>query len=446
MTHIHNPIIWADVPDVDVIRVGNAFYMVSTSMHSMPGCPIMRSYDLKHWELVSYVFDRLEEAEGNNLENGKNIYGKGSWAACLRYVNGYFYCLFNSNDAGHAYIFRTKDAESSNWERFPLKASLHDPAILIDGDKRYVLYSNGDIRIVEMREDMLDVIPETDRLFFESEREGMGLRAEGGHAYKIGHYYYGIYIEWPREGKRRRRVVAYRWQKFDGPIEHKIVLDDDMGYHNAGVAQGGLIDLPDDKGWVAMLFQDHGAVGRIPCLVPVTFVDDWPILGIDGKVPENFDIDLEDVIEQDGTNAPDAEKKSILLNENYMLSGSDSLNHDLNILSNKWQWNHNPDDSLWSFKKHKGCLRLENGHITDCVLQARNTLTQRTYGPKCNANVHLCTEGMKDGDSAGLVALQGLFGLIGIRCSKTQDGSLSKKIVMCINDGDKKEKWSQKQK
>ena len=148
MTHIHNPIIWADVPDIDVIRIDKTFYMVSTSMHSMPGCPIMRSYDLKHWEIVSYVFDRLAEKEGNNLENGKNIYGKGSWAASLRYANGYYYCLFNSNDDGHAYIFRTKDIESSNWEKYPLKCSLHDPGILVDDGKSYVIYSNGDIRIV----------------------------------------------------------------------------------------------------------------------------------------------------------------------------------------------------------------------------------------------------------------------------------------------------------
>ncbi|MCR5329873.1 MAG: glycoside hydrolase 43 family protein [Lachnospiraceae bacterium] len=431
MTHIHNPIIWADVPDVDVIRVENTFYMVSTSMHSMPGCPVMRSYDLKHWEIVSYVFDRLEEADGNNLENGSNIYGKGSWAASLRYVNGYFYCLFNSNDAGHAYIFRTRDAESSNWERFSLKASLHDPAMLVDGEKCYILYSNGDIRLVEMTEDMLDIKPETDRLFFESQREGMGLRAEGGHAYRIGDWYYGIYIEWPREGNCRRRVVAYRWRSFEGPVEHRVVLDDDMGYHNAGVAQGGLIDLPDNKGWVAMLFQDHGAVGRIPCLVPVTFEDDWPVMGVNGKVPEDFDIDLEEIPCPDAQGQDDARSKKdkICLTENYMLSGSDDLNHDLNILSPKWQWNHNPDDSLWSFKKHKGCLRLENGHLTDGILQARNTLTQRTYGPGCVAKVHLDTEGMKDGDRAGLVALQGLFGLIGVRCSALPDGSREKKMT-----------------
>lgn len=435
MTHIHNPVIWADVPDIDVIRVDKTFYMVSTSMHSMPGCPIMRSYDLKHWEIVSYVFDRLSEKEGNNLENGKNIYGKGSWAASLRYAKGYFYCLFNSNDDGHAYIFRTKDIESSNWERFPLKCSLHDPGILIDGDKSYVVYSNGDIRIVEMTDDMLDVKPETDRAFFSAQKEGIGLRAEGCHAYRIGDFYYGIFIEWPAEGNRRRRVVVYRWKSFDGPFESKVVLDDDMGYHNAGVAQGAITDLPDGKGWVAMLFQDHGAVGRIPCLMPLTFEDGWPMPGINGKVPEDFEIDLEDALES----IKDPEKREAA-SDNYILSGSDELNHDLNILSKKWQWNHNPDNELWSFKKRKGCLRLENGHLANTVVQARNTLTQRTYGPKCSAEVHMELQGMKDGDRAGLVALQGQFAMIGIRCFTDDEGKNAKKIVMCVNGGDYEEK------
>ncbi len=431
MTKIHNPAIWADVPDIDIIRVGRAFYMVSTSMHSMPGCPIMRSYDLKHWEIVSYVFDRLEEAEGNNLENGKNIYGKGSWAASLRYVNGYFYCLFNSNDAGHAYIFRTGNAEESNWERFDLKSYMHDPGMLVDNGKTYVLYGNGDIRIVEMTDDMLDIKPETDREFFSSPKEGMGLRAEGCHAYRIGDMYYAFYIDWPRTGHCRRRVVVYRWKSFDGPVENKVILDDDMGYHNAGVAQGGIVDLPDGKGWAAFMFQDHGAVGRIPFILPLKFEDGWPVIGESGKVPEDFGIDLEDALES----IPDPEKRAAAA-ENYMLSGSDDFDHDQNILDLKWQWNHNPDNSKWSFLKRKGRLRLENGHITDSILRARNTLTQRTYGPKCSGETHIDLGGMKDGDSAGIAAIQGQFGLIGARCFTDNDGRLKKKLVMCVNAND----------
>ena len=57
---IQNPMLWADVPDPDVIRVGDTFYLVSTTMHLMPGAPIMKSKDLKNWETVGYIFDRLD--------------------------------------------------------------------------------------------------------------------------------------------------------------------------------------------------------------------------------------------------------------------------------------------------------------------------------------------------------------------------------------------------
>lgn len=77
---VTNPILWADVPDPSVIRVDDIYYMVSTSMHSMPGCPIMKSKNLKDWEIINYVFQTLEDNDAHNLMNGQHIYGKGSWA------------------------------------------------------------------------------------------------------------------------------------------------------------------------------------------------------------------------------------------------------------------------------------------------------------------------------------------------------------------------------
>ncbi|MCR5684735.1 MAG: glycoside hydrolase 43 family protein [Lachnospiraceae bacterium] len=438
MTSIHNPVIWADVPDNDVIRVGNSFYMVSTSMHSMPGGPIMHSYDLQHWEIVSYIFDKLADNDGHNLKNGKSVYGKGSWASSLRQAGGYFYCLLNSNDLGHAFMFRTKDIESSGWERYEIPAMLHDPAILVDDDRTYVLYGNGDIRIVEMTQDMLGIKPETDRLFFTGRSENMLLRAEGGHAYKIDGRYYGLYIDWPKDGTFRRRVICYRWDSFDGPIEEKVLLDDDMGFHNRGVAQGAIFDLPDGKGWAAMLFQDHGAVGRIPFVLPVSWADGWPVIGDDGRIPEDFEVDLPDAAQKIAPEASDEERTAII-RDLFQLSGSDNFNHDLNILSSKWQWNHNPDNDLWGFDYRKGYLRLRNGHIADSIVEARNTLTQRTYGPRCSCSTHLELKGLKDGDRAGLTALQGNFGLIGVR-AYADGGSIRKKLVMCVNGGEYREK------
>ena len=104
-----NPIIYSDYPDPDVIRVGDTYYMVSTTMHFMPGCVILRSYDLIHWETASYVYEALEETQGERLTDGKGVYGKGMWAASLRYRNGTFYVCFVANDTGKTYLYTSKD-------------------------------------------------------------------------------------------------------------------------------------------------------------------------------------------------------------------------------------------------------------------------------------------------------------------------------------------------
>ena len=107
------------------------------------------------------------------------------------------------------------------------------------------------------------------RLLFSTPSKNMRLRCEGCRAYKLNGYYYLLFIEWPFDGYGRRRVVCYRSKELLGSYERKILLDDDMGYRNQGVAQGAIIDTPEGE-WYSILFQDHGAVGRIPYLIPVS--------------------------------------------------------------------------------------------------------------------------------------------------------------------------------
>src|SRR5215218_11095910 len=87
----HNPLIWADVPDIAIIRVGKTYYMSSTTMHLSPGLPIMKSTDLVNWSMASYAYETLADNEALRLENGKNAYSKGSWASSLRFHDGVFY-------------------------------------------------------------------------------------------------------------------------------------------------------------------------------------------------------------------------------------------------------------------------------------------------------------------------------------------------------------------
>lgn len=411
---ITNPIMWSDVPDVDVIRVGSIFYMVSTSMHTMPGCPIMKSVNLKDWEIVNYVYDTFENNDGHRLLDGRGIYGKGSWAASLRYKDGVFYVCFSSNDMDRFYIYRTEDIEQGAWKRTVIPGLLHDPALLLDDDRRiYVIYGNGEIRIKELTEDLTAVKPGgIDQLLLEGERTDIGLRIEGCHAYKLNGYYYMFFIEWPASGNKRRRQLCYRSRELLGPYERKIMLDDDLGYHNQGVAQGGIVDTPDHD-WYAVLFQDHDAVGRVPCVLPVIWENGWPVIGKNGADLQGME-----------TKLPVSEPKPLVI--------SDEFDYETNRLALNWQWNHNPDNGLWSVIERPGYLRLRTGPLADSILWARNTLTQRTEGPACSAETVLEISGMKPGDRAGLAALQNGFGTV--RIAAGEQGQFS--IDMCVNGGD----------
>jgi beta-xylosidase len=369
-----------------------------------------------NWEIVNYVFDTLEDNHEHNLNNGKNIYGKGSWACSLRYHGDTFYLCFSSNDMKQFYIFRTKDIENGRWERSVIQGLHHDPSMLFDEGRVYVIHGNGDIRITELTEDATALKPDgLNQLMFETEREGIGLRCEGCHAYKLNGYYYLFFIEWPKSGNGRRRQLCYRSMNLLGPYEHQVILDDDMGYHNKGVAQGGIVDTPAGE-WYAFLFQDHDAVGRIPCVVPVTWSDEWPVFGWDGKVPKTFEAQL-----------PKSETKPLVI--------SDEFEYFENKLGLNWQWNHNPDNQLWSLLARPGFLRLVTGHLTSSVEYARNTLSQRTEGPVCSGMILLEVNHMNPGDRAGLVAMQHHFGWVGIQVADSGE----RYVAMCVNEGKESE-------
>ncbi len=391
----HNPIIYADVPDMSMVRVGNSYYMSSTTMHMSPGVPIMKSKDLVNWEIVNYAYDTLANIDALNLVNGKSAYGKGTWASCIRYHKKRFYVSTFSGTTGKTYIFSTKNIEKGPWKRITFSPSLHDQSLFFDDDGRvYIIWGAGKLFIAEMKEDLTGTKEGTQQVLIENASAPAGdrimLGAEGSQLFKVNGKYYIFNITWPRGGMRT--VVIHRADNIYGPWEGRVGLQD------KGVAQGGLIDTPDGR-WFSYLFQDHGSVGRIPYLVPVKWKDGWPVLGVDGKVPDNLE----------GLPA----NKSLIPG----IVNSDEFNRKKGepALPLVWQWNHNPDNSLWSVTERKGYLRLKTGRIDSLFVKSRNTLTQRTFGPESTGSTVIDVSNMKDGDFAGLCALQRKFGQVGVK-------------------------------
>lgn len=418
------PLMYTDVPDLDYIRVGDDYYMVSTTMFLNPGVPIMHSTDLVHWEIISYVYDTLEDNDTTNLMNGKQCYGKGSWAASLRYneADETYYVCFSSNDQGKTYIYTTKDIAGGVWKKHSANGTKHDPGLIFDDGKMYVISGNGNIAIQEAELSGDDIIfKDSSKTIIQKTASSNIVNIEGSHAYKIGEYYYLFFIEWPGNGKRME--WCYRSKSLTDGWEGKVVFCDDGNLKGAGIAQGGIIDTKYGD-WYAILFQDHKAVGRVPVLLDVYWVDGWPMMGSDnGKAHASEKLDV---------NLTSAGKEYIYADDNF--------DYTENKLQLVWQWNHNPDNENWSVTERVGYLRLKTGSLATSIKDARNSLTQRTYGPTCISEAGIDISNMKNGDYAGICAFQNSYGQVGVM--KDEDGKTwvyygSGKDQMTVKDTNK---------
>lgn len=436
-----NPVIYADCPDPDICRVGDTFYMVSTTMHMSPGCTVMKSKDLVNWAVCGYAHDQLEETDNFALKNGQNVYADGSWAANIRYdkYEGLFYVILTCNSTGKSYMFTTKDVEKGMWKKYILP-KCYDPGLLFDDTgteiRKWVIYPSDDLnKYMGFKREIFTNQGDTVYLGAQKriidhanlENPAQGLRAEGYHGYKIGDYYYIFMIQ--GVGAQRQQIVWRSTSMDPNTFEGKLVfagnikdVDGNDYLPFTGVAQGGIVDTPDGH-WYAMLFQDYGAVGRIPVLIPMTWSDDgWPVIGNGGtsvdrynampvlgvsaneNQPVGFGVTVSDEFDNQPTHYQISAEESD--NEEYKYYGSN--------LKLNWQWNHNPDNRYWTLTEREGWLRLKTGSLSTSIRNARNTLTQRTFGPTSAAATCLDVSGLQDGDCAGLASYQNQYGFVGV--------------------------------
>ena len=399
-THCVNPVLWADVPDPDLIRVGEDFYLVSTTMHLMPAVPIMHSKDLVNWETVSYVCPKITDTPLYDLEGG-SVYGRGQWATSLRYHKGTFYLLFSPNDQPwRSFIYTTKDPRGE-WQLHCRTTHFHDASLFIDDDDRvYVFYGTGEV--AELNKDFTGVKEGGLRArVFQRDASETGL-LEGSRVIKKDGKYYLIMISWPQGGKRRQ--VCYRSDKIEGPYEKSVILLDDFkgfGY----VGQGTVVDDANGN-WYGMIFQDRGGIGRVLTLSPVTWKDGWPMIeDSEGRVPDSFDIPLKPAKHAHG------------------IVGSDDFSSK--TLGKEWQWNHNPINAMWSLTERPGWLRLKTSKVVQSLFTAPNTLTQRMTGPESEGTVCVDFSNLHDGDVCGLSAFNGDSGILSV----VQEGK-SRKLIL----------------
>jgi xylan 1,4-beta-xylosidase len=411
-----NPLFQDEFSDPDLIRVGNDFYLTGTTMHAMPGLPVLHSTDLVNWALLSYALDKLDLGPEFRLEEGKEVYGKGIWAPSFRYHNGTFHIFSNVN--GQATQHFTATNPRGPWTRTPMKRSFHDLSVLFDDDGRvWVVWGYRDLRLAQLDSTLSDIVPGSERQLFDRN----SLIGEGSHFYKIEGKYY-ILSAWYAQ---RMRMPAARADRIDGPweINPEISADEDFGLRegarlrgngnvpeivvnpaNPGsrghmaMHQGGIVQTPSGEWWGFSMFEGN-SLGRLTALSPITWTDGWPYFGLPGnrgRTPRTWV----------KPRAPSPARPTAPYTRNDEFSGP--------ALANVWQWNHAPNDAKWSLRERPGYLRLHSLPASD-FWWARNSLTQRAIGPRSQPTLILETRGMRPGDVAGLALLNRPYAWIGVR-------------------------------
>ena len=378
-----NPVVRADIPDPDVIRVGDTYYMVSTTMVHFPGATILKSKDMVNWEYCANPLEKLLDDDRYNLRNGQNFYSKGMWACSMKYHDGKFYILINGNDS-RAWLLTATDPEGK-WTVKRLAHNYYDPGMLFDNGKVYIVCGINHLTMVELDENFNEL-----RSKVVVVRDDAGL--EGCHLYKHGDYYYiyATYGGWP-SGQ-----VAFRSTDPFGTYEEKMLVEKTINGQVNTIHQGALIEDTAGKWWTIMQ-QDLGALGRFPNLQPVTWVDGWPIVGNNGVPYQTYTKPV-------GTNEYPRQMTTTDVFRNFPL--------DM-----QWEWNHLPQANGYSLFERAGWLRLKATSTTNLLSQAQNTLTQRIYmrsDKPSIGTVRLDVTKLADGDRAGICIFQDPYAQIGV--------------------------------
>lgn len=388
-----NPIVRADFPDPDVIRVGDTYYMVSTTMFHFPGATILKSQDMVNWEYCAHPLQQVSTDAGYNLMNNKDAYASGMWACSMKYHNGKFHILINEKRPTGGWDLQgwllTATNPEGPWTAKKLSRSYYDPGMLFDNGKVYVAQGIGNISVCELDENFnfkkeVTVIQNKDGL-------------EGCHFYKIGDYYYiyATYGGWPSGQAVFRSTDPF------GPYEEKMLVEKWIDNVPNTIHQGALIEDTAGKWWTVMQ-EDLGALGRFPNLQPVRWTNNWPIVGNNGKPYKSF---------TDKYAKPTA-KGDVRVKALPTTDAFRSL-----FLGKQWEWNHKPDNNGWSLSDRKGWLRLKPTRITTSLPVTRNMLTQRIFATKnqyTNGTVRLDFSKLTDGDRAGISIFQDPYAYIAV--------------------------------
>jgi beta-xylosidase len=403
--HYRNPVLHADYSDPDAIRVGEDYYLVSSSFSAVPGLPLLHSRDLANWRLLNHALPSLVPAEHFSVPR----HGQGVWAPSLRHHAGKFWIYYPDPDFGLYLI--TADDPAGRWsEPVLLKTGkgLIDPCPLWDDDGRvYLVHGWAKSRagisnlltLLRLSADGQRVEEDLGTIVDGAKVPVPGFRTlEGPKFYRREGWYY---IFAPAGGVAEGWQSVFRARDIRGPYEHRIVLAQGSTEIN-GPHQGALVDTPAGEWWF-LHFQDKAAYGRIVHLQPVVWRDGWPVMGHD--------------TDGDGTGEPVLLHRKPVLSPAAPVVPATSDEFSSPQLGLQWQWQANPRAGWHSLTARPDHLRLHSQPEPKPanLYQSPALLLQKFPAPAFRVTTRVEFEPQAVGESAGLIVFGYTYSWIGLR-------------------------------
>ncbi len=386
-----NPVINADYSDPDVVCVGDDYYLTASSFNCLPGLPILHSKDLVNWELIGHAVTKLQP----EADFDKPSHGNGVWAPCISYHNGEFYIYWGDPDYG-VFMVKTKDP-AGKWDDpvcvIPGKGMI-DTSPLWDEDGRVYLVNgwansrNRFASVLTMRELSADGTKAIGAPVIVFDGNGTEYRtAEGPKFYKRDGWYW---VMFPAGGVPTGFQVAMRSKSPYGPYEYKKVMAQGKSSIN-GPHQGGWVHTKYGEDWF-MHFQDKDAYGRVVHLQPVTWKDNWPVMG---KVPAKGYC---------GEPYETYKMPKAVSHVNMNPAESDEFNEPK--LGLQWQWHANYQQ-WYGMPTSLGVMRIYTDKNDGTIWNTPNLLLQKTPADNFTATAKLELTA-KDQNQMGGIIMMGL--------------------------------------
>ena len=419
-----NPVLYADYSDPDACRVGNDFYLTSSSFNCLPGLQILHSNDLVNWHIIGAAipYSLAPVRTPERPEHGNRV-----WAPAIRHHNGQFYIFWGDPDQG-VFMTKARDPQGPWTEPVLVKAGqgIIDPCPLWDDDGQvYLVHAYAGSRaqlksviaVCRLNEEATQAVTPSRIVFDGHEAHAT---CEGPKFYKKDGYYY---IFHPAGGVPTGWQVVLRSKNVYGPYECRTVLAQGNTSVN-GPHQGAWVDTPTGEDWF-LHFQDVGAYGRVVHLQPMKWKDGWPVIGTD---PDG-----------DGCGEPVLSHRKPDVGRTYPVrTPQESDEFDGYTLSPQWQWHANINEKWAYHAGNRGFVRLYSYPVVpQCrnLWDVANLLLQKTPAPNFTATMKLTfspTDKYR-GERTGLVVMG--MDYAALMLENTADG-LTLSQVECI-DADK---------